>query len=384
MKEFIKKTFIISLISFFLIELTGFTLGFFRIIPNGSPAVMSIFADSKLSYWHPKNITFKHDYNQCWGPSTISFNNIGSRSTIDVEMLKTKPRIGLLGDSMIEMIHVNDGEDITSILQEKLPDFEIINFSSRATGLYDHLDVYKNLIKNFDIDYLVLFPTENDLHNNFIESNKPNEVRNQPKFYFDELKNEVIKIDRNSLWFKKYFSNFNKIKRSKPILYLKEYSYSFKIYYQIKIFFYNKKRQSTLTKEQLNAKYDKKMSLLINQEKVYKDIMNQFLTEINKDKDNVKLITILNLRSYLFRKEENLTRAHEIKINKFNIIKDLWVNYNNAYFAVDEAKEFIKLNKHKMVKPFIFLGHTCDDHYSKFGAEFMANIVIKQINSQIK
>lgn len=381
MNKFVKETLIIFLIFFFLIELVGFILGFLRIIPNGSPAVISIFADRKLSYWHPKNITFKHDYNTCWGPSKVSFNNIGSRSTIDIEMIKTKPRIGLLGDSMIEMIHVNDGEDITSILQEKLPDFEIINFSTRATGLYDHLDVYKNLIKNFDIDYLVLFPTENDLHNNFIESNKPNEVHNQPKFYFDELKKEVIKIDRNYLWFKKYFSNFNKIKRSKPILYLKEYSYSFKIYHHIKTIIYNKKRQSSATINK-SDKYNKKMELLINQQKIYKNIMSQFLTEMNKD--NIKLITILNLRSYLFKKEENLTLKDKIRFNKFNIIKDLWVSFNNAYFGLDEAKEFIKLNKHKIIKPFEFLGHTCDDHYSKFGAEFMANIVIKKINSHIK
>ena len=43
---------------------------------------------------------------------------------------KQKNRIALIGDSMTEMIHVNEGDDIGSLIQNKLPNFEIINFSA--------------------------------------------------------------------------------------------------------------------------------------------------------------------------------------------------------------------------------------------------------------
>lgn len=378
MKSFFKKISLILIITVFFLEIFGLILSKMRIIPNGSPAVVSIFAHEKWTYWHPKNITFKHDYNICWGPTKITFNNIGSRSTKDVQIKKTKPRIGLLGDSMIELIQVNDGNDITSLLQKKLPDYEIINFSSRATGLYDHLDMYKNLIKKYDVDYIFYFPTENDMQNNFIKTNEPKAVFNQPLFYFDEQSNKVIKLDRNKEWMDKYFSNYNNLKRSKLVLYLKDYSYSFKIYYHIKTLIRNNK----ITK----VPWDKeryeyaKNELLPLQEKVYKHIMSEFVSEI--ENNNVNLITILNLRSYLFTNED-LSYDQKIRFEKFKIIKKAWQKYNNASFDLDEAKEFINLNSDKIVKPYSFLGHVCDDHYSKFGSEFMSNIIVKNLKKYI-
>ena len=165
-----KRTSLIIIITIFTLEIFGIILSSLRVIPNGSPAVISIFAHNKWSLWHPKNISFKHDYNTCWGPTKITFNNIGARGLKDVKIKKIKPRIALLGDSMIEMIHVNDGNDIVSLLQKMLPNYEIINFGARGTGLSDHLDIYKNLIKDYDIDYLIYYPSDNDFVNNFILS----------------------------------------------------------------------------------------------------------------------------------------------------------------------------------------------------------------------
>ena len=44
--------------------------------------------------------------------------------------------------------------------------FEIINFSARSTGLGDQIDIYKNLIKKYNVDYVFLFITDNDFLNN--------------------------------------------------------------------------------------------------------------------------------------------------------------------------------------------------------------------------
>ena len=73
---------------------------------------------------------------------------------------------------MTEMIHVSDGEDIGSILQKELKDYEILNFSARSFGLAEQTEVYKKLIRNYNIDHLFLFVTENDIENNFLKSSE--------------------------------------------------------------------------------------------------------------------------------------------------------------------------------------------------------------------
>ena len=374
---FFKKTTLIIIITIIILEIIGLTLSFLRIIPNGSPPVISLFADKKLTNWHPKNITFKHDYNTCWGPSKVTYNNIGSRSTKDVKIKKTKKRIGLLSDSMVEMIHVNDGEDITSLLQANLPNYEIINFSARGTGLYDHLEVYKNLIKAYDVDYLILLPTQNDLENNFISSNRTNEIFNQPKFYIDKSTNKIIKIDRNKKKLDDYFSKKNRLKRSKFVLYLKDNSQTFRIYIYFKVLLRsNKIKKSISTYDEEDFTKDKE--LLKDQKRIYKHIFKDFINEI--EEDNIKLITVLNLRKQNFAKEENLPPKEKIELYQFNILKDIWTSYNNAYYDLDEAKKFIELNSAKIVKPYEYMGHVCDDHYSKYGAKYISNIIIKLIN----
>ena len=48
-------------------------------------------------------------------------------------------------------------------------------------GLFDQLELYKGLIKNYNVDYVILYITENDFENNFAVSQKT-KVFNQPKF----------------------------------------------------------------------------------------------------------------------------------------------------------------------------------------------------------
>ena len=133
------------------------------------------------------------------------------------------------------------GNDLRSLIEKELPEFEVINFGARAMGLYDQLEIYKNLIRKYKVDYLILYITENDFENNFISSFKPDEVFNQPKFYVEKDTNKIKKINRKKNKFDNYNSSINKLKRSKLILYLKEYSYTFKIYYQFKVLIKNKK-----------------------------------------------------------------------------------------------------------------------------------------------
>ncbi len=374
MKNLSFKLVLIFIITIFIFEITGIILASLKIIPRGSPAVVSLFAHEKWSVWHPKNISFKHHYNTCWEPSKIYFNNIGARGKKNVLEKKQKNRIALIGDSMTEMIHVNEGDDIGSLIQNKLPNFEIINFSSRSMGLYDQLEIYKNLIRKYNVDYVILYITENDFENNFASS-KLSYVYNQPKFYIEKGTDKIKKIDRNYQRLKnEYFSNYNMFKRSKLILYLKEYSYTFKTYFHIKTLLRNyKKTQKTLDLDD----FSKKKNLFNNQKLVYEYLVELFVKELEKDK--IKLIPIFNLRSYLFKESSQLSLEDKIRLESFNIMRDVW-NIYNPYFLVDEANEYISSNKNIIKKPYLYLGHTCDDHYSKFGSHFISNETVKIFN----
>ena len=92
MKSFFFKSSLILLITL-VFEISGFIFSYFKIIPRGSPAVISLFANKDWSIWHPTNIKFKHHYNTCWEPSEIFYNNIGARGKNNVYLTKEKKEL---------------------------------------------------------------------------------------------------------------------------------------------------------------------------------------------------------------------------------------------------------------------------------------------------
>ena len=173
--KIILKYLIVFIISFFLIEIFAPILVKLGYISRGLPSWVTLFADKDTSFWHPKDVTFEIEKPSCW-VSKVSYNNIGMRSTKDI-LRKNKPRIALLGDSMIENIELDDGKDLGSKVQKLLPNYEVLNFSARATGLADQLDIYKKYIHNEEVDILFLFVTENDFANNYYLHSKINMVK---------------------------------------------------------------------------------------------------------------------------------------------------------------------------------------------------------------
>ena len=113
---------------------------------------------------------------------------------------------------------------------------------------------------------------------------------------------------------------------------------------------------------------------------IYKFLINNFIKEIKKDK--LDLHVILNLRNYIFEKSNSDDYSQLIRIKHFELLKQLWEPYN-SYFPKKEAEEYIKNNKEKLINNYEYLGHKCDDHYSKYGSEFISYYVlnlIKQFN----
>ena len=144
---FILLTFLLFLLS---IELFSIILIKLKLLPKFLPPVVTLYAHKEYSYWHPINKKLKIS-TLCW-ESEVEFNSLGIKSSSEFSVKKTKPRIGIIGDSMTENIQLNNNQDFSYKLQNKLKNFEIINFSVASTGLADQIDIYEILITKFDLD----------------------------------------------------------------------------------------------------------------------------------------------------------------------------------------------------------------------------------------
>jgi hypothetical protein len=347
---FLFKILFFNLLIFIItLEILSLILIKIKVIPKDLPPVFALEAHKEFSYWHPLNKKIKIS-SSCWN-SEIEFNSIGLKSSKEFKK-KTKMRIAILGDSMTENIQLNNEKDFTSKLQYELPEYEIINFSVASTGLADQLDIYNKLIKNFDIDYLFLFVTENDFNDNYIKYKRPNRLG------YDYFNQSIYEYPREDLYFKNYFSKYNIFKREK-LLFMKDFSNTFKLYSHFKyyIYFEMQKNQLKETKE-IPDDFSKKIE-------VYKFLKEKFLKDVNK-KSN--LLVFLNIDNKNFLQETAERKA----------IKNIW-SPNNIHDPTKEAAIFLKaLNK---LKP-PYMGFICDGHYSEMGVEYLSKYVAKIFKSK--
>lgn len=342
---FILLTFLLFLLS---IELFSIILIKLKLLPKFLPPVVTLYAHKEYSYWHPINKKLKIS-TLCW-ESEVEFNSLGIKSSSEFSIKKIKPRIGIIGDSMTENIQLNNNKDFSYKLQNKLKNFEIINFSVASTGLADQIDIYESLMTKFDLDYIFLFITENDFKDNHINSRRPNRIA----YKIDD--GNIIKIDRDKKFFEDYFSRFNIFKR-KYSIYLKEFnSYS--------LFFYLKEKiPLSIANNKGGALYNNNDYVNNFEEKkiIYRYLSQELLRKIE---NNQKLLVFFNINnnSFMFETEER------------KIMKKVW----EPTVVNDPMNESINLLKKMNKLYFPFMGHTCDTHYSEVGAEFLSNYVTQE------
>ena len=369
-----KKILIKSLVSFFVvvffIELISYSLSKLIVIPQGISTHVSLFADENVSYWHPKNIKLKHHENTCGKPSTVYYNNIGARGKENVYLKKMKPRIALIGDEMIEDIHGSEGLDFASLLRKKLKNYEIINFSATSMGLGDQIDVYKNLVKKYDVDYIFLFVSDDDLHNNHYTDFHEFRIK------YKLVDGKVTKIPRNKEWFKMYNSFVNKFKRGKLILYIKNYSNTFKLYFHLKVKKNLESKSKSVEFIKSHTISDDVKNKRFNENKIiYSFLVEEFLQELKKNK--VQYFTFLNIKPYLFKQDnKNLDER-----KAFSFLKKTWKN-KNSFYSLDSSIEYLK--KENLYKE-PWLSNLCDSAYYSFvGSKFMTNYIAGIFNKYAK
>jgi hypothetical protein len=344
-KYFILLTFLLFLLS---IELFSTILIKLKLLPKFLPPVITLHAHKEYSYWHPINQKLKIS-TLCW-ESEVEFNSLGIKSISEFSIKKIKPRIGIIGDSMTENIQLNNNQDFTYKLQNKLKNFEIINFSVASTGLADQINIYESLMTKFDLDYIFLFITENDFEDNHINSRRPNRIA----YKIDD--GNIVKIDRDKKFFEDYFSKFNIFKR--------KYSIYFKELNSYNLFFYLKEKTPLIiTNNKDGALYNNNDYAKNFEEKkiIYRYLSQELLRKI---KNNQKLLVFFNINnnSFMLETEERKT------------MKKIW-EPTVVYDPKNESINFLKkINK----LYFPFMGYTCDTHYSEVGAEFLSNYVAQE------
>jgi len=371
MKSFYKKSLLIIFITLILIEFFSFLSIKFNLVSGNLPSWVTTHAHKEFSHWHPKNITFKNISAQCW-VSTVSYNNYGMRGTDKVKLKKKKKKIALLGDSMIENIELSDGLDIGSKTQKKLPEYEVLNFSSRATGLADQIDIYNKLIKKFNVDDVFLFVHFNDFINNSINGNSTVYHRR-----YDYINDKIIEIEKDYEWLAKYNSTFKYFKRNYSI-YLKNLN-TYKVYLHIAGILKNKTKKENnssivLDKQQdLEKEYFNKYKVYFDEnKKIYDFLKKKFILNLEK---NQKLHVVLNIFPFSFVSNDELTDEEIfIKDKIMPYLEKTWSDVDFIY-PVQSAKEYILVNKIK----YPYFSWDCDKHYNINGSEFISNLIFKKM-----
>lgn len=340
----------IIFINILIIEIFCLILVLSSIIPNGLTLMVSAVANKEYSLVHIPNRNYNFA-SECW-ESNVFYNKNGNRKYSENP---TAIKIALLGDSMTENAQLSDGSDLGSLLQKKLgKKYEVTNFGVFSTGIYDHLQRYKNDIsKKYDL--LIYFPDPTDISDNHVSRNRPNQNM------FKVENNKVIKIPYDEDYWKKYFSKYNEFKRN-YFFYIKKYSSTYKTYWTLK----ERLRYFQQSKKLQKLSHQDKLDSLDEPFKVYEHFSKKFIGELKKD--NQKFMIVPTLKSTQFLNDE-------FNIFRYNLIKKTWdqQNFHDPYLSA------IDYMKNKGIFKFPFLSWTCDTHYSHAGADFYSTYLASML-----
>lgn len=105
-----------------------------------------------------------------WFEGSVRFhtksNSDGFRDVEHDLAQKDRPRVAVLGDSFTWGYDVETKDRWTDILQERLPDIEIFNCGVSGYGTAQHLLLYREKVRKYEPDLVLLLHSGNDRFNN--------------------------------------------------------------------------------------------------------------------------------------------------------------------------------------------------------------------------
>jgi len=360
MKKIFFKLSIMMLFLIFLLEISSIILIRLKLLPNGISTSTTLVPDKNYGFWHHKNRTFNLA-SPCWS-SKVSYNNFGMRSAKDFKLKSNKKRIAILGDSMSENIEVSDGEDFGSLLQHKNPNYEVLNFSVRSTGLGDQIELFNGFVKKFEPNVIFLFLSDNDLEDNYYL----NKRKSQIKYKINQDTVERIPINKN--FFSKQDSLKHKIK-NKHLIFIKEKSKTYILYSRLKAHIRYLKYKIN-NADDLNLKKNDDYIDYEQKKIVYKYLVNKFKKSLD---ENQSLYVFVNPRPKI------LSEKFYPEKKNIEVMKKIWGDS-----VIDPTINAIKFLKSENRYKSPFLSFSCDGHFSKYGANYMATFVTDYFSNNQK
>jgi hypothetical protein len=370
---------IILFITLGLIEI-GFRLIPKSLIPNLGPNKININFKSYGPWFAPnQKVTFADN---CSFVYPISINNFGMRDK-ERKIIKTKKlRIAILGDSIMEGLHVKDYNYASILIENKLVangfDAEVLNFSFSGYGTAQQLSLYKNFVYKFKPDIILLFSlASNDLRNNSREleyiayGSKLEDYGSSkapPFSYYEYENNKLI-----------YYPNLRKQSEFKKIIkkYILYNFFSLDYIRKVIIKFQRIRLLSKIERTNSNVNITKKINKQKNENNILslkkKSIINthHIIKELKKSiKDqNGKMLQVIyndnNDNSKIF---EEIAKKNLISFINFG------PNDNDIY------KKYLEKNKININKTHPI----CDSHPNALGHFIIADITTKWLTEQIK
>ncbi len=110
--------------------------------------------DEDIGFWPKPNQHFRRT-SECYDVEQVHFNSLGMRSDWSPGATRKKHRIAVLGDSMMQALQVKDDEHFSALLQQRVPDSEVLNFGVSSTGSIQQLQIYRKKIASLKPDLVV-------------------------------------------------------------------------------------------------------------------------------------------------------------------------------------------------------------------------------------
>lgn len=124
-----------------------------RVFPAEGTSLTAMKYDPVLGWlWDPdKTREFSR---ACFRTRGIRINQHGFRSRPFIKA-KTKPRIGVFGDSYMEALQMSEGQFFAPLLEQETG-YEVYQFGHRGIGVSHNLATYEKFARRYDLDAVVL------------------------------------------------------------------------------------------------------------------------------------------------------------------------------------------------------------------------------------
>ncbi len=127
-----------------------------RVIPNDASTLrVKSLPDRYVGAWYAPGDTLEIR-TSCYEIDGIAINDLGLRMDRNVDAPKERYRIGVFGGSFVAALQVDDHEHLCALLQDYLPDAEILNFGHDGFNTIQKYVSYLKHGQNLGLDLVVL------------------------------------------------------------------------------------------------------------------------------------------------------------------------------------------------------------------------------------